>query len=278
MSILPSPRFRKWLKRSAVLWLIGTLLVSAELRGQTTVTGPVNASRFFALPLELDFDRGAANGDASILRIAPLYTFPVFDKWKLVHLGVLTLADAPGGTPAFPGEPGVPGNEAGLSDFLHASFYTPETSGNFIWGIGINVSIPTATADSLGSGKWAVGPAFRLAFRNASWNVGAIAAQRRSFAGSSSRREVNQLLIRGAIRRQINADWYFVSAPIITANWGLQGQKWLVPVGGGVGRRFRVGGYPWAWSAQAYYNAIRPDTAPDWVFRLGLIAAFPFGE
>ena len=266
------------LNRRSLTWVLCALLASAEVPGQTTVTGPVGAKQFFALPLELDLDRGAANGDATIFRIAPLYTFPVFDRWKLVHLGVLTLADAPGGTPAFPGDPDAPGNEAGISDFLHASFFTPEASGNFIWGVGINISIPTATDDSLGSGKWAVGPALRLAYRNASWNVGAIAAQRWSFAGSSNRGDVNQLLIRGAIRRRINDDWYFVSAPIITANWGLDGEKWLVPVGGGVGRRFSVGGYPWAWSVQGYYNVIRPDAAPDWVFRLGLVAAFPFGQ
>ena len=42
--------------------------------------------RAFALPVELDVDRGGANGDAAIMRIQPLYTFPVGEKWKLVHL------------------------------------------------------------------------------------------------------------------------------------------------------------------------------------------------
>ena len=31
----------------------------------------------------------------------------------------------------------------------------------------------------------------------------------------------------------------------------------------------------WAWSVQAYYNVIRPDAAPDWSARVGLVAALP---
>ena len=259
--------------------LVSLLFASTAAQPQTESTARINTDGgFFALPVELDIDRGAANGDASILRIQPLYTFPVFDKWKLVHLDVITLADAPGGTPAFPGDPAQTDNKAGISDLLHASFFTPDTTGNFVWGVGINMSLPTATARNLGSGKWAVGPAFRLTYRTGPWNFGMVAAQRWSFAGSSNRSDVNQLLIRGAIRRQLNDDWYLVSAPIITSNWGLDGEKWLVPLGGGVGRRFSVGGYPWAWSLQGYYNVIKPDPAPDWVVRLGLIAAFPFGQ
>lgn len=266
-----------WCSRVASVLLL--IFVSAAALAQTEAKAPFKADRgFFALPIELDLDSGAANGDASILRILPVYTFPVFDKWKLVNLDIITLADAPGGTPAFPGDPSQSSNKAGLSDLLHASFYTPDTSGQFIWGVGINMSLPTATDESLGSGKWAAGPAIRLTYRSGPWNFGAIAGQRWSFAGSSNRSDVNQLLIRGAIRRRLNDDWYLVSAPIITANWDLAGEKWLIPVGGGIGRRFSFGGYPWAWSAQGYYNAIKPDPAPDWVIRFGLTAAFPFGQ
>ena len=236
-----------------------------------------NVRGFFALPVELDLDSGAANGDANILRIMPLYTFPVLERWKLIHLDIITLADAPGGTPAFPGDSSS-GQSAGVSDLLHASFYTPIRAGNFVWGIGAMASIPTATDDSLGSGKWAVGPAFRLTYRTTHWNFGVIAGQRWSFAGSSNRADVNQLLMRGAIHRQLPKDWFFVSAPLIVANWDAVGRDWLIPVGGGIGRKFTLSKYPWAWSVQGYYNAVKPDTAPDWLVRFAIIAAIPFGE
>ena len=232
---------------------------------------------FFALPVELDMDSGAANGDATILRIMPLFTFPVFERWKLVNLTILTMADAPSGTPAFPGGSSSE-HTAGLSDLLHASFVTPASSGKFIWGVGAMLSLPTATDESLGSDKWSIGPAVRLTYRTERWNFGMIAGQRWSIAGSGNREDVSQLLVRGVIRRQLPNDWYFVSAPLIVANWGSPDQDWQVPVGGGLGRKFTLRKHPWAWSVQGYYNVIKPDTAPDWVIRFAVIAAIPFGE
>jgi len=245
---------------------------------ETETAKPIgNVGNFFALPMELDLDSGAENGDATILRIMPLYGFPTFERWKLLHLDIITLADAPGGTPAFPGDPDVP-HAAGVSDLLHTSFFTPIRSNDFVWGIGAMVSLPTATDESLGSGKWTAGPAFRLAYRTALWNFGVLGGQRWSFAGSGNRNDVNQLLLRGAIRRQLPNDWFFVSAPLIAANWDAPGEKWIVPVGGGIGRKFEIGKYPWAWSVQGYFNAIKPDSAPDWVVRFAIVAAIGFGR
>ena len=258
-----------------ILALVGQ---SQVLLADTETTKLVNKGRgFFALPVELDLDSGAANGDANILRIMPLYKFPVFERWSLIHLDVITLADAPGGTPAFPGDPSID-QEAGLSDLMHMSLFTPATTGNFIWGVGVVASLPTATSDSLGSGKWAAGPAFRVVYRTDLWNVGVIGGQRWSFAGSSNRKAVNQLLMRGTIRRRLPDNWFFVSAPIITANWESPDQDWLIPLGGGFGRAFTLNRHPWAWSVQGYYNVIKPDSAPDWVVRFAIIAAIPFGE
>ena len=234
------------------------------------------ARSFFALPVELDVDRGAANGNAAILRIMPLYSLPLGDNWKLINLTILTLADAPG-TPSFPGEPGA-GKVTGVSDLLHSSFFTPGHSKNFIWGIGPMLSLPTATDPALGSEKWSLGPAVRLTYTAENWNLGVVAGQRWSIGGTSNRDDINQLMIRGAVRRSLPNNWYFVSAPLIIANWDAAGENWQVPLGGGFGRTFEVGGYPWAWSVQGYYNAIKPDTAPDWYARLAIIAAIPFSE
>jgi len=261
----------------AIVAIVATWQLHAAPASAQSADRVNNSRSFFALPVELDVDRGAANGDAAIVRIMPVYTFPVRKNWKLVHMSILSLADAPSGTPIFPGSSGS-GNNAGLSDFLHTSFYTPVSTGNLVWGLGIMASLPTATASGLGSGKWTVGPAFRVTYRTGAWNFGLVGGQRRSFAGSGNRPDVNQLMMRGAIRRQLRNEWFFVSAPIIVANWDAPGEKWIVPVGGGVGRRFEFGGKPWAFSMQAYYNAIRPEGAPDWVVRAAVVAAIPFGK
>jgi hypothetical protein len=210
------------------------------------------------------------------MRIMPLYKFPLGQRMELANLTILTLADAPG-TPAFPVAPGAV-KTAGIADLLHASFFTPKTDGNVVWGVGPIISLPTATDPALGSEKWTAGPAVRFAYRTQTWNLGFVAGQRWSFAGTGARKDVNQLMLRGAIRRELPNNWYFVSAPLITANWGRPGQDWLVPVGGGIGRTFSIGDFPWAWSVQGYYNAIKADPDPDWIVRFAIISAIPFGN
>jgi hypothetical protein len=238
------------------------------------------ADSFFALPVELEVDSGAANGDATLLRISPLYGKPSTNNWKAIHLTMLTIADAPGGVPGQPGNPDpVPGEQVfGLGDLTHASFFTPPSSGKIVWGYGPMVSIPIASDSNLGSGKWAAGPAFRFVYRSGPWNLGMFGGQIWSFAGSSNRGDISQLIVRGAIRRELPNDWYFVSAPIITANWKAAGQKWLLPLGGGFGKVIRVHSKPWALSLQGYYNVVKPDGAPNWSVRLSVIAPLPRGN
>jgi hypothetical protein len=229
---------------------------------------------FFALPVEFEGDWGAANGDALLIRFLPLYKLPLSEEWELVNLDLVTLADAPD-LPSVPGDPTAK-REFGLSDWVHASILEKRGQSPLILGLGANIGLPTATADALGTGKWTAGPAFRVTYRGDHWNLGVVGIQRWSFAGSSKRAEVNQLLMRGAIRRKIADDWFFVSAPIITANWKApSGQRWLVPLGGGVGRVFSIGDRPWSASVQAYYNVVRPDGAPDWSLRFSIVLALP---
>ena len=50
------------------------------------------------------------------------------------------------------------------------------------------------------------------------------------------------------------------------------------PVGGGIGKMFKVGNMPLDLTTQAYYNAIKPDGASDWQLRVQLKLIFPTGN
>jgi hypothetical protein len=265
----------------AVLCLLVGLLSSLDGFAQSDGAEERAPDHFFALPIELDLDGGAKNGDATILKFAPLYRLTINQDWSLINLNLVSLADTPGGIAGNPGNPSpLPGKRVfGLGDLLHASFLTPRRNGNFILGFGGILSMPLATDAVLGSGKWSAGPAIRLTYRTGPWNVGFFGGNYWSFAGGNSRAKVNQFLVRGAIRRDLANEWYLVSAPVITANWHAEsGQKWLVPLGGGFGKQFGPESSPWAVSVQAYVNIIKPDSAPDWALRIAIIAAIPLGE
>ena len=210
-------------------------------------------------------------------KISRIFAFSMtYDGYLVVAMpGTIAVLYKKAGSPINP-EP-VPGGVAtGMSDFIHMTLFTPKSSGRFTWGIGGMLSVPIATDDALGSGKWDLGPAARITYRGEFWTIGAVAGQRWSFAGSSSRADVSLLMLRGTFRRSLGSGWFFVSAPIVSANWNSSSSnRWLVPVGGGIGKTLQVGHRESAVSAQAYTNIIKPDGAPDWSLRFALVAAVP---
>jgi hypothetical protein len=233
---------------------------------------------FSSLPLEFDYDFGADNGNALVNRYMPLLAFLVNEDWSVINMTLAGFADAPGGVPGQPGNPEpVPSdqNVFGLMDTANMTLFT-RTRSLLHMGVGPAVTIPTATDDRLGSGKWLLGASLRLVYRPGHWNLGAVAANQWSVAGDADRAAVNQLIVRGTIRRKLPGDWYFVYAPIITANWNASsGEKWLVPVGGGLGRNLTLGTLPAALSVQAYSNVVRPDGAPKGMVRVALVVPVP---
>ena len=70
---------------------------------------------------------------------------------------------------------------------------------------------------------------------------------------------------------------YLTTSPIITANWNAEdySDAWTIPVGGGVGRVFRIGQLPVNLGVQAYYNVEKPSFGPDWSLRVQFSLLFP---
>ncbi|MBT8134169.1 MAG: hypothetical protein KJO03_06640, partial [Gammaproteobacteria bacterium] len=103
---------------------ISPLYVSAEEKNEDS--GDLRAatqnpiSSMYSLPFKFTFDNGADNGDANILNIQPVLPVSVGD-WNLVNRIIIPLADAPGGIPGLPNNPGIgdttdSGRTTGLGD------------------------------------------------------------------------------------------------------------------------------------------------------------------
>ena len=93
-----------------------------------------------------------------------------------------------------------------------------------------------------------------------------------SFAGDDDRADVNKMLIQPFVNYNLPKGWYLSFSPIITADWENDDQGWTVPVGGGIGRVFKLGKQPINASLHAYYNAIKPEIGGeeimgDWTIR-----------
>jgi len=86
----------------------------------------------------------------------------------------------------------------------------------------------------------------------------------------------NKFLFQYFVNYNLPKAWYLVSAPIMTANWNaMDGQKWTVPFGAGVGKVFKIGKQPININGQVYYNVERPDGIGAWQSRIQVQLLFP---
>jgi hypothetical protein len=53
------------------------------------------------------------------------------------------------------------------------------------------------------------------------------------------------------------------------------GDRWIVPVGAGVGKLFVVEGQPINAEVGVYYNLLKPEMASPWQFRFNVSLLFP---
>jgi hypothetical protein len=270
-------KFPEWRSRLTVAVLgLGLTSLGGLVQAQGEAGGDLRAatqnpiSAMYSLPFKFTFDNGADNGDANVLNIQPVLPVTVGD-WNLVNRIIAPLADAPGGVPGLPGNPGIgdtsdSGRTFGLGDINYSLFFNPlETKGKLIWGIGGSVTLPTATDDRLGSGKWSAGPT-AVGLVQPSWGTyGMLVRQLWSFAGDDDRRGVNQSLIEPFVNYNLNNGWYLISDSVITVDWKIDsGDKMTLPLGGGVGKIFKIGDQAMNARVEAYSNVVKPDGAPDW--------------
>jgi hypothetical protein len=110
------------------------------------------------------------------------------------------------------------------------------------------------------------------------WVFGAVVNNIRSFGdtppGSSDK--TNSLLLNPFISYHFGDGWSVGSSPDITANWIASGEKWTVPIGGGLAKTTRIEEQSVKFAVDAYYNAIRPNADNDpWVLKTTLTFLFP---
>ena len=60
-------------------------------------------------------------------------------------------------------------------------------------------------------------------------------------------------------------DWFFITHWDVVADWeAATSDRWTVPIGGGFGKQFKLGGRQFQAYGQVGYNVVRPDDASSW--------------
>jgi hypothetical protein len=225
-----------------------------------------------SLPFQYNanFNVGPKKDLQSILNIQPVVPIHVSERFNLIARAIVPIIDQPSMGPGL-------SSETGLGDIQLTGFLSPAKPGKIIWGVGPVFRFPTATDDLLGAEKWSAGPSAVVLTMRGPWVYGALVQNVWSFAGDSTRADVNEFLLNPFVNYNLPKGWYITSGPNIVANWEADDSddRWTVPIGGGFGRVTKIGKLPVNIKLSAYYNMIRPDNGADWTAQLQLTFLFP---
>ena len=225
----------------------------------------------------VDFGVGERGRTQNVLNFQPVIPLTIGGGWDLITRTITPVIHQPS---LYKGVPGVRTSDDpdfGLGDVNPTGFLATSLRPGLMVGFGPTVTLPTATAKDLGTGKWSAGPAAVAVWTPGHWVVGALVNNQWSFAGDDDRRRVDQMLVQPFVNYNLGKGWYLASSPIITADWeARQGKNvWTVPVGGGFGRLSRVGKLPVNTSVQAFDDVESSEFGTDRTLRLQVQFLFP---
>lgn len=174
-------------------------------------------------------------------------------------------------------------SHAGLGDSDLTFYFSPaaRNSTNSLqvtWGLGFIFGFPTATRKDLGSGKWTAGPAAALTFTRKNIVTGATFNALFSYAGKDDRPNVKHYGVEPYIYYNMNKGWYLIGTSRIRADWRApKVDRWLVPLGGGLGKVFYINKQAVNVSGELFYFVAKPQYKPhpDWGMRFSFNLLFP---
>jgi hypothetical protein len=231
---------------------------------------PLSNLREVIFQLDVLPDVGPDEKTDWVQTIQPVYPFKLGDGWKLVTYSIIPVVSQPG---LALGED----RTYGLGDSTFFGYFVPPSEGKLIWGFGPALQVPTNTDNDLGIDKWAAGPALIVGAQPGNWSIWGLFDNVWSFAGSDIE-DINLFNFQYQVVYLFPTikDWFLISNWTAEADWEApSGDQWTVPVGGGLGKQFKIGQHQFQAYGQLGYNVVRPDddaatwrgiAALTWVF------------
>lgn len=166
-------------------------------------------------------------------------------------------------------------HETGMGDLNIFTAYLVDTGNPAVsFGIGPQLTAPTATDKNVGSEKWSAG-LVNVLFdaSSAKFQYGYLLSWQSSFAGSSQREDANLVALQPFAMYQLGGGTYLRSAPIWTYN--LKNDGYSVPIGIGVGQVVKRQKTVYNFFVEPQFSAAsRGPGQPDWQIYFGLNMQF----
>jgi hypothetical protein len=214
---------------------------------------------------------GPEKGTQNILNIQPVIPISISPDWNIITRTIIPVISMPALGPDI-------GSTNGIGDIDLTAFLSPANPGDWIWGAGPVVQIPTNSSAELGNKNWGLGPSAVLLHleKGSPWVYGVLVNNVWSLTNSKQGGSYNNGLIQPFVNYNFEGGLYLTTAPIMTVDWKAENsQQWAVPIGGGVGKIFHLGKLPVNTQISAYYNVVRPDFGANWQIRAQVQLMFP---
>lgn len=125
------------------------------------LSNPVSSLISFPLQSNFDFGMGTGSGWRYTLNLQPVIPISLSPKWNLISRTIIPIIHQHNVVPN--------STQIGLGDISQSLFFSPTDSKKFIWGVGPQFLIPTATDENLGTDKFGLGPTFLILKQDRGW-------------------------------------------------------------------------------------------------------------
>lgn len=168
------------------------------------------------------------------------------------------------------------GYTTGLGDVNIFDILLLGGSGSVELGVGPLLTMPTASEDELGTGKWQAGLAAVAIAKSADGLLGGLVQWQASFAGDDDRADVETLSVQPFVIVNLPEAWYLRS----TATWlfDLENDSYYIPFGLGAGKVWKVGSTMMNTFVEPQWTRFHDDTAPQFQVYAGVNFTFGGGK
>jgi hypothetical protein len=165
-------------------------------------------------------------------------------------------------------------SRVGVGDAIATAYFSPSKPvRGWFWGVGPGLIVPSATDDSLGSGKWSAGPTGAVIRQSGPWSVFTLVGHASSVAGNPGRDRVNTTFLQPSLSYSTAKDTTFGIDTASSYDWtaGL----WSVPLEVSASQVLVAGRQSMSLGLLLRSHLDRPPLGPTWGLTFTATFVFP---